>query len=354
MGRTMRPLEHSPGDTGATGARALYDRIGAFLHDQRIEPNPANFALAYAIVTDPGSTLAAEVAMLTDGGVRLSQRDFDSLGVRVDPASAEGKANELNDAQVLAARAQSQMDDFSDVVVRMQAHALDFGRDLLASADAIERSRSAQGASAVFVNDVARITAGMISRVREAERRLEEAHREAEELREALEAARGDALSDPLTGLPNRRAFEQAYAMRQMKGGSCVAICDVDHFKLVNDRFGHTVGDRVLRAIGKALSCACEGHFVARYGGEEFAILYDGELSSAIETIDQARRDVGRRRFRVRESDEVIGTITFSTGVSLGAAAEPLAVVFERADNLLYAAKAAGRDTIFADGDLSV
>lgn len=348
----MPPLEHSPAPAGGQGARALYERIGAFLFDQRIDPTPANFALAYTVLTDPQSSVAVEVANRTDGAVRLSQRDLDELGLRIERQALEAAVGEPAATELMAATAQQQMEGFADVVVRMHTHARDFGRDLIASADAIERSRTEQGGTRVFVDDVARITGAMIARVREAEQRLEDAHREAEGLREALEAARGDALSDPLTGLPNRRAFEQAYAARQAAGGACIAICDVDHFKLVNDQFGHAVGDRVLKSIASALSSACQGHFVARYGGEEFAILFDGPLAAAIATIDEARRNVSRRRFRLRETDAVIGTITFSTGISAGVAGEPLVPIFERADALLYAAKAAGRDTIFADGDV--
>jgi diguanylate cyclase len=354
MGKTMPPLELSPAQAGPQSARALYDRIGQFLFDQRIEPTPGNFALAYAVVTDPASRVAIEIAARTDGAVRLSQRDLKELGLLVERDRRVLADGEAGGEAALAVMAESQMAGFSDVVDRMHTHARDFGRDLIASADAIERSRSEQGGTPIFVDDVARITGAMIARVREAESRLAEAHREAQELREALETARGDALSDPLTGLPNRRAFERAYAERQGAGETCVAICDVDHFKLVNDQFGHAVGDRVLRAIAAALSSSCEGHFVARYGGEEFAILFDGPLATAVATIDEARRSVGRRRFRVRESDAVIGTVTFSTGVSAGGADEALSAVFERADALLYAAKGSGRDAIFADGDISI
>lgn len=354
MPSIMPPFEPAPAAVGGSDARVLFDRIGDFLFAQRMAPTPTNFALAYAVIIDPASPTAIEIAGRTEGGVRLSQRDIDELGLRVErempPEVAEPTA-----ADLLAARAQAQMDGFADVVVAMHSHARDFGRDLIASADAIERSRSEASDNILFVDNVARITGAMIARVREAERRLEDAHREAEELRQALETARGDALSDPLTGLPNRRAFEQAFAERVAAGiRPAIAVCDVDHFKDVNDRFGHAVGDRVLRAIGHALSTACEGHFVARYGGEEFAVLCDGGLAGAVAMVDSARRTIAGKRFRVREGDVLIGTVTFSAGVSIADRDEPLSTVFERADALLYAAKAAGRDCIFADGDLSV
>lgn len=357
MPNKMPPLEHRPDAIGGTDSRALYKRIGDFLFAQAMVPTPANFALAYAVLTEPDSEVALAIADRTDGGIRLSQRDIAELGLRVERQAAEARAatETPENGKVLAARAQTQMEGFTDVVLRMHSHARDFGRDLIASADAIERSRVEQGQTRLFVDDVARITSAMIDRVREAEQRLEVARSEAEELRQALEEARGDALSDPLTGLPNRRAFEEAFAQRVAEGRNpCIAVCDVDHFKLVNDRFGHAVGDRVLRAIAATLAEACPGHFVARYGGEEFAVLFDGTLAQAVATIDEARRNIARKRLRVRESDEVIGVVTFSTGISVSTQTERLEQVFERADALLYAAKAAGRDCIFSDGDNSV
>ena len=356
MPHRMPPLEHLPGAPVGADARVLFVQIGEFLFAQALAPTPANFALAYAVLTDPASEIARAIVDRTDGGVRLSQRDIDELGLSIEPggAPAPSVGEEPDQAQILAARAQTQMAGFTDVVVRMHSHARDFGRDLIASADAIERSRVEQGPSRLFVDDVARITTAMIERVREAEQRLEAARSEAEELRQALEEARGDALSDPLTGLPNRRAFEEAFAERVAAGRTlCVAVCDVDHFKAVNDRFGHAVGDRVLRAIALTLAEACRGQFVARYGGEEFAVLFDGGLAQAVATIDDARQRISRKRLRVRESDEPIGIVTFSTGISAVSNPERLEQVFERADALLYAAKAAGRDCIFSDGDIA-
>ncbi|PCD03322.1 GGDEF domain-containing protein [Sphingomonas spermidinifaciens] len=351
----MPPLEHLPDAVGGIATRALYKRIGDFLFAQAMAPTPANYALAYAVLTDPAGDLAKSIAARTDGGVRLSQRDLDELGLRAERAAAAGQDAEPDKVELLAARAQSQMDGFTDVVVRMHSHTRDFGRELIASADAIERSRVEQGSSRLFVDDVARITSAMIGRVREAEHQLEDARHEAEELRQALEEARGDALSDPLTGLPNRRAFEQAFAERLAAGRNpCVAVCDVDHFKAVNDRFGHAVGDRVLRAVAATLADACPDHLVARHGGEEFAVLFDGDLAQAIAAIDVARATMARRRLRVRESDELIGTVTFSTGISASNHAERLEQVFERADALLYAAKAAGRDRIFSDAETAI
>jgi diguanylate cyclase len=326
----------------ANGGRAvprLYDRIGTFLVEQRLDPDPANYAFAYQLLANPDGPLARAVLSLTDGGVRLTQRDIESLGCEVQPVA--GNAIEgVDKAQGLVAQTQLQVEGFQDMVSAMRAETEGFGRDLAASAAEMRRSGSG--------HDIERITGAMLERVRYAEERLERANREANELRSKLEEARDNARKDPLTGLPNRRAFEEAYAAEAAAGTAmCVAVCDVDHFKSVNDRFGHVVGDRVLKALGEALSDTCTGHLVARYGGEEFVVLFTGlHLEEARATLETARVAVATKRYRLRESDAPLGEITFSAGISAADPGDGFGTVFHRADQLCYAAKNAGRNCI--------
>jgi diguanylate cyclase len=325
--------------------RSLYERIGNFLFDQRLDPDPANYAFAHHLLANPDSPLARAVHALTDGGVRLTQRDIESLGCEMRPVSATEKAEK---ADGLVARTQIQVEGFADMVTAIRAETADFGRNLAASAEAISRSATLDGTGAGLIDEVARITGTMLERVHSAESRLESATREASELRQKLEEARDNARRDPLTDLPNRRAFEEAFAAQAASGAPlCVAVCDVDHFKSVNDRFGHAVGDRVLKAIGESLTQSCPGHLVARYGGEEFAILFSGvALEKARVTLDGARARVAVKRYRLRETDVSLGEISFSAGLTAAPAGEAYSAVFQRADRLLYAAKTAGRNRL--------
>lgn len=343
-------------------SKLLFDRVGAFLHDQRLDPNPVNYAFAFHVITDPGSSLATAVASLTDGGVRLTQRDIDDLGIDIETSGATpdaattsaAEAEARDETEKLMAQTQLHVESVADLMAVMQAQTRDFGRDIVASADAIQKVRDDAGRGSSFFEDIARITTTMVGRIDDAERRLEQSRHETQELRRKLEQARGDALRDPLTGLPNRRAFEHAYTVATNEQREiCVAICDVDHFKQVNDRFGHAVGDRVLRAIAQTLTLACEGHFVARYGGEEFALIFYGSLNEAVATIEVARQTVEEKRYRLRETDAPLGSITFSAGLSCSHDAESLGDALQRADRLLYSAKASGRNCILFDGELS-
>ncbi len=123
-------------DEAGDPARQLYDRIGRFLFDQRLEPSPANFAFAWHLLHDPDGVLAKAVANLTEGGVRLTQRDIESLGC--EPPANAAKAREKVDG--LVAKTQMQVEGFQDMVQAMRAETAGFGRDLAASADAIRRS----------------------------------------------------------------------------------------------------------------------------------------------------------------------------------------------------------------------
>ncbi len=339
-GANIARVEH-----GATSEQRLYDEIGDFLTAHRLDPEPANYSFAHAILSNPEGALARAVAALVDGGVRLSRHDIESLGGEVATAAKEAR----NQADTLVARTQMQVENFDNTIHAIRADTLDFKRELVASADAIARSSERDAAGAV--EDVVRITAAMIARVRDTEAKLERATEESTALRGQLEEARENARRDPLTDLPNRRAFEEAFVAQSEAGADiCVAVCDIDHFKSVNDRFGHVVGDRVLKTVGAALGEACRGHLVARYGGEEFVVLFTGiECADAAAILDNAREVVSGKHYRVRETDAPLGDITFSGGVTHAEEGEAGGTVFHRADRLLYDAKGAGRNRIISD-----
>ncbi|MEO5493900.1 MAG: GGDEF domain-containing protein [Sphingomonas sp.] len=338
----------------------LFAAIGDFLADHRLSVDPLNYNFAYRVLSNPKGALAVNVARITDGGVRLTSRDIEEMGHRVAAPGAttehSGAGSESVPAesanvmmQTLVARTQMQVEDFADTVAAMRAETQVFGRDLLEGANAI---REASGAA---VDDITQLAGAMLDRVQAAEERLAAATVEAEALRRELEAARDDARRDPLTGLANRRAFEDAFAKASDDTAPiCIALCDIDHFKSVNDRFGHAVGDRVLKVIAEALREACGEHLVARYGGEEFAILFTGVTAEeAVATLDAARGTVAGKKYRLRETDAPLGAVTFSGGVSAHEAGEVMGSALGRADRLLYAAKAAGRNAIKSDGDIS-
>tara|TARA_R110002072_G_scaffold302710_2_gene487548 strand:- start:27837 stop:28973 length:1137 start_codon:yes stop_codon:yes gene_type:complete len=172
---------------------------------------------------------------------------------------------------------------------------------------------------------------------------------------EKLEQAKEEARVDALTGLANRRAFderiEQAHAAFTEEGTSyVVALLDVDHFKKFNDVHGHAIGDKVLEVVGEVLRRTQRGtDHVARYGGEEFVVLLEripGHQAKSV--VDRQRGRIGKSTLRVDGNDL---SITVSAGVAEVQPGESIKSVLERADQALYSAKEAGRNqTCFNDG----
>ena len=162
-------------------------------------------------------------------------------------------------------------------------------------------------------------------------------------MRESLEA---EANTDPLTGLPNRRLFEQrlkeetARALRYRRELS-VAMIDIDHFKAINDTHGHEAGDIALIEVADRLrALARPEETVARIGGEEFAwILPERDALAALGAAERARRSIGGRAIAS------VGNLTISLGVCSLAEAGGVHALLSRADRALYQAKAEGRDT---------
>jgi diguanylate cyclase (GGDEF)-like protein len=167
-----------------------------------------------------------------------------------------------------------------------------------------------------------------------------------------LEQIRHMATTDGLTGLANRASFDQALgaelnrAARQLEDVSLVML-DIDHFKVLNDRHGHQIGDEVLRLVGTALGAASrEFDTAARYGGEEFAVLLRNPSGSvALDVAERVRSAV--QAIDLRELG--VAAVSVSVGVAVAELPnEPIGELVERADRALYRAKRAGRDRVVA------
>lgn len=176
-----------------------------------------------------------------------------------------------------------------------------------------------------------------------------------------IETSYSMAYRDGLTGLPARRALDEA--VRRLGGRYTVAMVDVDHFKRLNDQYGHDVGDQVLRMVAAKLERVSGGGRAFRYGGEEFAILFPRKpVEDVLLFLESARQDIEDTKFKLRGTDRprrkpkqprTSGhrtkrvTVTVSIGVAepTDGQVNPLAVI-DAADQALYRAKQAGRNRI--------
>lgn len=169
--------------------------------------------------------------------------------------------------------------------------------------------------------------------------RLVRLRRERQEARAQAEAMRIIAHTDPLTGLPNRRAIEESF---NNDPPVAIALVDLDHFKAINDHHGHDVGDRVIFAAGVALGSGTA--LAARIGGEEFALLFRGAPAAVASEAERLRQRIGAYVKQMvplleRPVTASMGLVHIGRGTSFGAA-------MKSADINLYAAKESGRDRV--------
>ena len=313
--------------------RRTADEVLSFLDAQRLDPTPQNYTLGYHHIAGTNKAIGKAVAAITDDGIRISQDQVDEIMLSngLGDVSAAVPADDGRD------QVRMQMLRLSDLANSQSAATTRFGRDLT----------EGMGRIGDTAGDVTAVVATMIQRTEAAERELAATAAEVGRLRQDLEAARTDANVDALTGLPNRRSVDALLAKIEKAGRPrAIAFIDVDRFKNVNDTYGHAVGDRVLKGVAEVLSQTCgRDAVVARWGGEEFVVVMDkGTASEAARIVDQAREVLTAKRFKLRETDQPLGVVSFSAGVCDGTG--PTTELTGKADALLYQAKQEGRNRV--------
>lgn len=182
--------------------------------------------------------------------------------------------------------------------------------------------------------------------------RVANMEKEAQGYREHLEVQRQKALIDPLTGLPNRAAWSERLdhevnTWHQRGNSLSLAMLDLDHFKRINDGYGHLAGDKVLKIIANVLRKYLRPNdFIARFGGEEFVLLMpDSALEEALAVGEGLRAAIEACPFHFKGEPV---TITMSMGLAQFQPGERSDLALKRADEALYRAKAAGRNRVQA------
>lgn len=195
----------------------------------------------------------------------------------------------------------------------------------------------------------------MRSKAKELDERLEQARGQIERLRSNLAEAEEISMKDALTGLANRRSFDSS--LQREIGEAldaprplCLVMGDIDHFKRINDNFGHLVGDAVLKRFAELLTKSVgTNDIVARYGGEEFAVIMPGVYTDYAKVLTEGiRRNLESKKWVATDAGQLLGTVTASFGITeLREGDDPESIV-RRADAKLYEAKCSGRNRVVA------
>jgi diguanylate cyclase len=180
-----------------------------------------------------------------------------------------------------------------------------------------------------------------------------------QQLYRELEKSQQEAQTDSLTGLINRRGLEKRFELERIRAKQnniafSIIMVDIDHFKRVNDTFGHLVGDSLLRGISQILKNQLRRNdLAARYGGEEFLILLpETDLAGATAVAGKIQKGLSTKEWKLKESGKSMGSITVSMGISVYAMNEPGTDMIKRADQALYMAKNSGRNQIVTQTSL--
>lgn len=194
----------------------------------------------------------------------------------------------------------------------------------------------------------ATLAAASNARSEQMRSRIVELEAEAKRLQHQLQDQQRASTLDVLTGIPNRQAYdkrvnEELHRLRRFKQATCLAVWDVDHFKRINDTYGHRAGDRVLRVVADCFASRIRStDFIARYGGEEFVMLLPGTyLEEATRFSERIRIAIAEIGFHFRGSPV---SITVSSGLTALSPDDTAGSAFDRADKALYRAKQEGRN----------
>jgi diguanylate cyclase len=327
---------------------ASLEAIKSFVIQHGLDVTAANLAAAQVSTSLSDPLLASKIHARLGQGKALTQDWLDSV-----MPNWLGTNSEHSAIDALGTKLESVIASFSQTIDKTQTQTGEFREEMaqhVANATHPSENDSAKGSEQ---SPVISLSHAMLDTLKRIEGMIEKSQSETANLREDLSDARRQANTDHLTALPNRRAFERhfdhCYETAQKEGTALhVAICDIDHFKRVNDDFGHQTGDNLLRAIADILAQHTSGDsFVARHGGEEFVVLFMGlDKVSALAELNAAREALSQRKFVARRKRAPIGQVTFSGGIADVMSAATKSEALAKADAALYDAKNSGRNCI--------
>lgn len=320
-------------------ALPLMTRQAAGLH-------PVSYAVWYEYVSGINPALRQRIDELTRNGQTLDENAVQRL-----------YREHIAEIDETIARRVSQ--DFEKLMADISASTAQAADEAGSFGQALERWSSdvAAGKSTTPLShgiaDLLEYSRDMQQTVRTMKERLDASRREIAALQQEVRRAREEAMIDGLTGLANRRSFDSTLAeclaaSADDTPGPSLLIADIDHFKRINDSYGHLFGDKVIRAIATILRDNIKGKdLAARYGGEEFVVvLPETPLDGAHTLAEKIRRVVENSRIKRSGSNEAVANVTISLGVACRHPGESEQQLIARADAALYQSKQQGRNRV--------
>jgi diguanylate cyclase len=308
---------------------------------------PDNYMVWYEHVSGKNAQLSEKLNAMLSGNPRLSEAQCQSLHEQF--FNLERDRKEVIELRLELARLLKEVINFVSSSV---AHNDKVNQHLDTLLSRVDRDMSPQQIHEI-VDEILKETRMAINNGELLTERLNTAMLEVNKLKQELEQTKREAKTDTLTGLANRKAFDDLVSKVTQDADSsgldvCLLFCDLDNFKDINDNHGHLVGDQVLKVIANALRDSVKGRdLVARYGGEEFSIiLLNTSLQNARTVADNIRQEVAAKRIQRKDTQQSLGQITISFGVARYVPTEGVESFMQRADRALYMSKRKGRNCV--------
>lgn len=323
-----------------------FERIKAF----GLLPTPENYELWFVYFSQSSPELVKEIdKLLGNGDGTLSHEQCYSLYTEYLSITRHEKSVEKAGDQI-----QQTIDDVNVSVTAAKKNAKDYSVSLKEAKDKLEKPDSVQDPKALL-DGVLNDTERMLSCNEHLEEMLKCSKLAMEDMRRDLEIARREALTDPLTGLANRKAFDQEVKRLIMMANESeeaytfsIILLDIDHFKSFNDNFGHQIGDQVLKLVARTIKESVKGRdIVVRFGGEEFvALLPETNIQGGMRIAEILRQEVEKKEVINRTTGKKLAKITLSAGVTEYNGSEDEEDLIQRVDKALYKAKNTGRNRV--------
>lgn len=306
---------------------------------------PRNYEIFYEALSGSNPELSLAVRGLSG---RPTQEELDKIGRKFFAQNHE--ENIVGQARDVLA---NKLEEIASILRSERSHIEKYGRILdettegLSNINVLSRELLQK-----IVGAVASATNSTIDRGKHVATALDDKSAELENVKSKLEEYKRLADTDPLTHLWNRRAFDRELARiyNSSKGilFNALILADIDRFKSINDRFGHPVGDSIIRIVAGILQSSVQANmFVARTGGEEFALIVEGASEdTTYEIAERIRVLIEQTPFRDRKTGTNYGKVTVSMGICMASEANSPEDLYNKADRALYRSKLNGRNRV--------
>ena len=349
--RSMADMETSAKEDFAH-AFSLAKKALEFVGKFRTPPTPEIYAVWYRFAEESNPALLEQLNHATTVVGEVTREQLESLYNQfVATSEEEFEASEaiseglLDEVQSLKSLIDSQLTasaQFGDTVNTASGRLSGQDVNFPAIQDCIDVLLSANGE--------------MIQELRSKSQELEDSRSQIDQLRIQLSNSQKELMTDPLTGIGNRRFFEAAVSkalksQSKSKERAYLLIVDLDDFKNINDSYGHAVGDEVIRFVAKKLTTLCEHAAAARFGGDEFCLVLHAEDAAIVQDLaESVQEEFSRESF---QSEDGTGRLSVSIGVARLREEDTADSWLERADRLVYTAKESGGNCVRLERELS-